>query len=84
MVDKKMAEIYRLISMPINNFNYFFYPRLYRITDLLDEECDFGQVDEESGYIIKPRCRPCRIKSVSLFDVYLIDDAQFLTILVGS
>jgi len=73
-VDKKIAEIFRLVSLPMQNYTFLFYPRLYRVTDLVSEECDFGEVDPDSGYIIKPRCRPCRTKSLSLFEVYLIDD----------
>ena len=83
-VDKKIAELYRLVSLPMANYAYFFYPRLYRITDLILEECDFGTVDETSGFLIKPRARQCRTKSLSLFEVYLIDNGEYLTILVGA
>ena len=82
--DDKIAEIYRLVSMPIGSMSYFFYPRLYRITDIIQEDCDFGEIDSESGLIVKPKARPCRMKSLSHFEVYLVDDGSYLTVLVGN
>ena len=40
--DGKIADIYRMVTMPLCSYPYFFYPRLYRVTDLVLEECDFG------------------------------------------
>ena len=73
-----------MVSMPMANMSYVFYPRLYRISDIVNEDCDFGYVDEESGLIVKPDARPLRAKSLSHFESYVIDDASFLTVFIGA
>ena len=60
--------------MPMANMCYMFYPRLYRISDVVQEDSNFAEIDEETGLMIKPNSRPLRAKSLSHFESYLIDD----------
>jgi hypothetical protein len=35
-LDYKISSIYTLLNMPISRIPYFFYPRIYKITDIDD------------------------------------------------
>jgi hypothetical protein len=72
--DSKIVDIHRLVSMPMANMSYVFYPRLYRISDVVHEDKEFAEIDPETELMIKPDSRALRAKSLSHFESYAIDD----------
>ena len=83
-IDEKIADLYRIVSMPMANMSYLFYPRLYKISDIISEQCKFGEVDEDSGLIFKPPAKHLRANSLSHFESYIVDDGNQLTFFVGA
>lgn len=62
-LDEKIASIYRFLSMPISLFPYVIYPRVYKISDILNGE--FGETENEgANYLQKPICLPASFESV--------------------
>ena len=36
-LDEKITWIYKLLNMPISQIPYFFYPRIYKVSDIGEE-----------------------------------------------
>jgi hypothetical protein len=80
------------MAMPSARLSAMLYPRAYQITDLpkmsvfLDQgiETAWGHVDPTSNQMVKPLAIPCRMTKALQAEVLLIDDAEYLTILVGN
>ena len=73
------------MSLPFSQFSFVLYPRCYKVTDLVkpEEDRDWGMTDEDSGQIVKPRAVPLKLSKQLHFEVWLIDDGEYMTILVG-
>jgi len=63
------------------------YPRVYPVTDLVEmtqlEEPTWTYNDTTSGLMVKPSCYPCKLSKAYHQEVLLVDDSEYLTILVG-
>ena len=84
--------IYKVMSMPPAQLSAMLYPRAYQITDLpqvlssLEQgtEANWGHVDPTSNLLVKPEAVCLKLTKALQSEVLLIDDAEYLTVLVGS
>ena len=81
-IDEKIYEIYRLISLSMETFSYVLYPRMYKITDIGQNE-NYGYTDETTEMIVKPNLIPCQYSKTYYAETLLIDNGEFLTLFVG-
>ena len=63
--------------------SYMLYPHIYKVTDVVEEEADFGHNNEQSQLMVKPLYLPCRGSKLNHNDVFIIDDGSYLTLLIG-
>jgi len=84
-IDEKIALLYQIIAMSFTQLSYTLYPRIMPITDLLSQgnEIPWGYVDETSNRIVKPQIIGCKYLKQFSSEVLLIDDSQYLTVMVG-
>ena len=83
-LDKKIALLYKLISLPFSQLACFLYPRVHKISDIGDSDRLWGDTDEESGMIVKPLYQPCLFSKSGHYETYLIDNGDWLYCLLGS
>lgn len=81
-VDDKIAQVFQLLGMSMEQMSYLLYPRVYKVTDIGQSEA-FAVASEETGLLKKPPCLPCRLGKLNPQDAYLFDDGQYLTVFVG-
>lgn len=81
-IDQKIYEIYRLISLSMEEFSYALYPRVYKLTDLGQND-SYGYVDEQTELLVKPVAQPCRFTKAFYTETLLIDNGEYLTLMVG-
>ena len=55
---------------------------MYKVTDI-GESDQYGHTDETTQLIVKPPCLPARANKLSHYEVFILDNGQFLTLLVG-
>lgn len=62
------------------------YPRVMVISDMnnMSEDNSWGFLDETSNLIVKPQNIPCKYQKQLTSEILLIDDSEYITILVGS
>ena len=65
--DRKIAEKYKIISGSLEEIASSLYPRLYDVTDIGTDDADFGEVNEETGYMEKPMALPCKFSKLANF-----------------
>lgn len=80
--DVKMAQVVHLLGMSMEQMSYLLYPRIYKITDIGHSDT-YGHTDESTQLIVKPHCLPCRGSKLSHSEAFIIDNGQYLTLLVG-
>ena len=68
--------------MSMEQFSYLIYPHIYKVTDIGHSET-YGHTDDNTELIVKPHCLPCRGSKLSHHEAFIIDNGQFLTLLVG-
>ena len=59
------------------------YPRIYKVTDIGTSDT-YGHTDESTQFIVKPNLLPCRGSKLSHKEAFIVDNGEFLTLLVGS
>lgn len=87
-LDEKIAMLYKFVTMGFNQMAVTLYPRIYQIHDFCEnlnaEEPLWLNYDSESGQLVKPMLYPCKLQKQFNSEIVLIDDSEYLTILVGS
>ena len=63
--------------------SYELYPHIYKVTDIWESE-SYGHTDESTTLMVKPQMLPCRGNKLSHYEAFVIDNGQYLTLLVGS
>ena len=63
---------------------YFFYPRIYKVTDVGQSETYGFVEDENSQFLIKPNCYPAGMEKLGSKDAYLIDNGEYLYLYIGN
>lgn len=71
-----------MLSMSMEQMSYELYPHIYKVTDIGNSET-YGHTDDATELIVKPHCLPCRGSKLSHLDVFIVDNGQYLTLLVG-
>jgi hypothetical protein len=70
--------------MPQSHVPYFFYPRVYRVTDVGFMDSGWGEPVGEGGWVTKPDCRPASLEKLESRHVYLIDNSEYLYLYIGN
>ena len=81
-LDTKVAQTQNLLSMSMEQMSYELYNHIYKVTDVGHSDT-YGHTDEATELIVKPHCLPCRGSKLSHQDVFVVDNGQYLTLLVG-
>lgn len=68
--------------MSMEQMSYELYNHIYKVTDVGHSDT-YGHTDEATELIVKPHCLPCRGSKLSHQDVFVVDNGQYLTLLVG-
>ena len=97
MVDSKLCHVYRFLGISFNKVSYLFYPRVYKISDVVrvvgrqdsiggdSVGCDWGMwTDDSRCQIVKPKIAYASKDKISVHDTYIMDNGEWLTILVNS
>ena len=95
-LDLKVYQAQRFLSIPFGKVPYLFYPRIYRVTDVLevpgrqhsygatDVNLDWGFfTDETEQTIVKPMVVPARQEKITSADAYLMDNGEYLNLFIG-
>lgn len=95
-LDLKVYEAYRFLTMPFGKAPYLFYPRVYKVTEVLDvpgrqhsygtsdADLDWGFfTDETEQTMVKPKVVAARQEKITNADVYLMDNGEYLNLFVG-
>ena len=77
--------MYKILNMPHSHTPYFFYPRIYRVTDIGFVDAGWGEpVSEGSAWITKPECRPATLEKLGSKNAYLIDNSEYIYLYLGN
>ena len=86
-MDYKIATIYKIVTLPFAQLAVTLYPRVYEVTYLVDElereEPDWCVPNPQNNLLIKPPCIPASFKSGLKEEVCVVDNAEYITVLVG-
>lgn len=66
----------------MEQLSYELYPHIYKVTDVGQSDT-YGHTDDATELIVKPHCLPCRGSKLSHQDAFIVDNGQYLTLLVG-
>jgi hypothetical protein len=69
--------------MPPSHVPYFFYPRVYRVTDVGFVDSGWGEPATE-GWVTKPECRPASLEKLDSRHAYLMDNGDYLYLYLGN
>jgi len=69
--------------MGMEQMSYQLYPHIYKVTDIGNVDT-YGHTDESTQLIVKPELLPCRGNKLSHYEAFIIDNGEFLTLLIGS
>jgi len=69
--------------MPPSHVPYFFYPRVYRVTDVGFVDSGWGEPAAE-GWVTKPECRPASLEKLDSRHAYLMDNGDYLYLYIGN
>ena len=83
-LDDKVSWLQRILTMPQSHVPYFFYPRVYRVTDVGFMDSGWGEPVGEGGWVTKPDCRPASLEKLDSRHAYLIDNAEYLYLYLGN
>lgn len=81
-LDSKVAQMHQMLGMSMEQMSYELYPRIYKITDIGHSDT-YGHTDDTTQLIVKPNLLPCRGSKLSHYEAFIIDNGQFLTLLIG-
>ena len=71
-----------LLGMGMSDFMWVCNPRIYYLTDILDDDT-YGYQDEESQRVVKPYIVDNQLASLGESDVAIIDNGIYLYLWVG-
>jgi hypothetical protein len=83
-LDEKIHSMYKILRMPLSHMPYFFYPRVYKVTDVGSQEQSFGTYNEGSQYMQKPICVPASMEKMGSKDAYVIDNGEYIFLYLGN
>lgn len=93
-LDEKISWLYKIMRMPISQVPYFFYPRIYRVSDigqdvrhlnfLTKQGCTWGQYADDATLMTKPQCFPATLEKLDSQNAYLLDNADYLYLYLGN
>ena len=81
-VDMKLTQVQAIMGMSMEQLSYWLYPRIYKITDVGQSET-WGHTDENTQLMVKPECLPCRGSKLSHQECFIVDNGEYLTLLIG-
>ena len=81
-IDRLNYERYRLLDLRYSTTSYFFFPVLYPMHLLMEEEC--GTVDASGNVIKFPQALRLTCKSLENKGIYLLENGTNTCIWVGS
>mmetsp|Transcript_5389 Transcript_5389/g.6652 ORF Transcript_5389/g.6652 Transcript_5389/m.6652 type:complete len:137 (+) Transcript_5389:2282-2692(+) len=81
-LDLKIAQVQLYLGMSMEQMSYELYPRIYKVTDVAQSDT-WGHTDENTQLIVKPQLVPCRGSKLSHQGCFIVDNGQYLTLLVG-
>mmetsp|Transcript_23310 Transcript_23310/g.31178 ORF Transcript_23310/g.31178 Transcript_23310/m.31178 type:complete len:104 (+) Transcript_23310:2372-2683(+) len=81
-LDLKIAQVQLYLGMSMEQMSYELYPRIYKVTDVAQSDT-WGHTDENTQFIVKPQLVPCRGSKLSHQGCFIVDNGQYLTLLVG-
>ena len=64
LLDTKIAQVFSILCMSMEQLSYELYPRIYKITDIGESE-SYGHTDETTQLMVKPQMLPCRGSKLS-------------------
>ena len=70
------------MAMSMEQLSYQLYPHIYKVSDVAESE-SWGHTDENTQLIVKPEMLPCRGSKLSHNDCFIVDNGEYLTVLVG-
>ena len=76
--------MYRVLSLPPSHVPYFFYPRVYRVTDIGTPDTDYAVYAEGATFMTKPQCYPASLEKMGSRDAFLIDNGQYIYLYLGN
>lgn len=85
-IDEKIALLYKVIAAPFSQLSCMLYPRVMVISNMnnMSDDNFWGFLDETSHLIVKPYTISCKYQKQLTGDLLLIDDSEYITLLVGS
>lgn len=85
--------MYNILTLPMNIIPYYFYPRIYKISDIHENvnfnkiyliQENYGTICEESQFMIKPPCLPAAMDKMGMGEAFLIDNGEYLYLYLSS
>jgi len=83
-LDAKIYWVYKILRMPISMTPYFFYPRIYRVTMVGNEDSGWGDYAEGASFMSKPNCYPATLSKLSSKDAFVIDNGEYIFLYLGN
>ena len=83
-IDEKIYWMYKLLGMPLSFIPYFFYPRIYKVTDIGNADCAYGNYPEGSQFMVKPLCVPATMERLNSQDAFVIDNGEYIFLWLGN
>ena len=97
MLDEKVYQMQRFLSIPFVKVPYLFYPRIYSITNVIclpgkqrgygdvDNGIDWGMfTDETETMVVKPKIIGGEHKKISSGEAYIMDNGEYINLMLGS
>jgi hypothetical protein len=82
--------------MPFGLFPYIIYPRIYKVSDVIDvvyhqnntegENCPVNwgfYLNEENNAILKPKVIPARLDKITENDAYIMDNGEYINLFIS-
>ena len=81
-VDEKFSWMMNLLGMSQSTFTRVCDPRIYYLTDILNDD-SYGYIDDESQRVVKPFIMDNQMASLTDSDVAIIDSGIYLYLWIG-